>query len=200
MTCPRPMYHPYNDVIIASIASQITSLAIVYSAVYSGADERKHQSSASLAFVRGIHRGPVNSPHKWPVTLKLFPFDDVIMSLCLQMATVLTPSWLLNHFVIHSFDISCFKYIYSATCHHSKWPTRSSEILRPRVFCSLSSSNWSQCIYQYVRKIPDRTTVSLTTKITIHQQHHSLPHGYFWKGWLISAIWLVSFLLDAWSF
>ena len=51
----------------------------VYSTVYSGADERKHQSSASLAIVRWIHRGPVNSPHKWPVTRKMFPFDDVIM-------------------------------------------------------------------------------------------------------------------------
>ena len=38
-----------------------------------------HQSSASLAFVRGIHRRPVNSPHKWPVTRKMSPFDDVIM-------------------------------------------------------------------------------------------------------------------------
>ena len=61
------------------IASQITSLTIVYSAVYLDADQRKHQSSASLAFVRGIHRGPVNSPHKWPVTRKMFPFDDVII-------------------------------------------------------------------------------------------------------------------------
>ena len=61
-------------------ASQITSLTIVYSTVYSDADQRKHQSSASLAFVRGIHRGPVNSPHKWPVTRKMFPFDDVIMT------------------------------------------------------------------------------------------------------------------------
>ena len=41
---------------------------------------RKHQSSASLAFVRGIHRGPVNSPHKWPVMRKMRPFDDVIMN------------------------------------------------------------------------------------------------------------------------
>ena len=62
-----------------AIASQITSLTIVYSTVYSDADQRKHQSSASLAFVWGIHRGPVNSPHKWPVTRKMFPFDDVIM-------------------------------------------------------------------------------------------------------------------------
>ena len=49
------------------IASQITSPRIVYSTVYSDADQKKHQSSASLAFVRGIHRGPVNSPHKWPI-------------------------------------------------------------------------------------------------------------------------------------
>ena len=58
--------------------TRITSLTIVYSTVYLNADQRKHQSSASLAFVRGIHRGPVNSPHKWPVTRKMFPFDDVI--------------------------------------------------------------------------------------------------------------------------
>ena len=64
---------------MGTIASQITSLAIVYSIVYSSAYQRKLQSSASLAFVRGIHRGPVNSPHKWPVTRKMFPFDDVIM-------------------------------------------------------------------------------------------------------------------------
>ena len=50
-----------------------------FSNFYSDADQRKHQSSASLAFVRGFHRGPVNSPHKWPVTRKMFPFDDVIM-------------------------------------------------------------------------------------------------------------------------
>ena len=69
----------HDDVTMSGMASQITSLTIVYSTVYTGADQRKHQSPASLAFVRGIHRGPVNSPHKWPVTRKLFPFDDVIM-------------------------------------------------------------------------------------------------------------------------
>ena len=46
---------------MTTMASQITSLTIVYSMVYSDADQRKHQSSASLAFVRGIHQGPVNS-------------------------------------------------------------------------------------------------------------------------------------------
>ena len=76
---PAPENYHYGDVIIGTIASQITSLTIVYSTIYSDADQRKHQSFASLAFVRGIHRGPVNSPHKWSVTRKMFPFDDVIM-------------------------------------------------------------------------------------------------------------------------
>ena len=69
----------YCDVIMNPTASLITSLTIVYSTVYSDTDQRKHQSPASLAFVWGTHRGPVNSPHKWPVTRKMFPFDDVIM-------------------------------------------------------------------------------------------------------------------------
>ena len=64
---------------MSAMASQITSLTIVYSTVYSGADQRKHQSSSSLAFVRGIHRWPVSSPHKGPVTRKMFAFDDVIV-------------------------------------------------------------------------------------------------------------------------
>ena len=64
---------------MGAMAFQITSLTIVYSAVCSGTDRRKHQSSASLAFVRGIHRWQVNSPHKGPATRRMFPVDDVIM-------------------------------------------------------------------------------------------------------------------------
>ena len=59
---------------MGAMASQITSLTIVYSTVHLGVDQRKHQSSASLAFVRGLHRWLVNSPHKRPVTQKIFPF------------------------------------------------------------------------------------------------------------------------------
>ena len=69
----------YNDVIMGATTFQITSLTIVYSSVHSGSDQRKHRSSASLAFVQGIDQWPVNSPHKWPATWKMFPFDDVIM-------------------------------------------------------------------------------------------------------------------------
>ena len=46
----------HNAVIMGAMASQITSLTIIYSTVYSGADQRKHQSSVSLAFAMGIHR------------------------------------------------------------------------------------------------------------------------------------------------
>ena len=63
---------------MGAMASAITSLTIVYSTVYSGTDQRKYQSSASLAFVRGIHRWPVNSAHKWPVTREKFLVDDVM--------------------------------------------------------------------------------------------------------------------------
>ena len=69
----------YSGIIMSAMTSQMISLTNVYSTVYSGADQRKHQSSASLAFVRGIHRWPGNSPHKWPVMREKFPFDDVIM-------------------------------------------------------------------------------------------------------------------------
>ena len=69
----------YSDIILGTMASQITRLKIVCWTVYSGADQRKHQCSAPPAFVWGIHWWPVNSPHKGPVTRKMFPFDDVIL-------------------------------------------------------------------------------------------------------------------------
>ena len=75
---------------MGAMPSQITSLTIVYWTVYLGTDQRQHQSSASLAFVRGIHWGPVKSPHKWPVTRKMFPFDDIIM-LRRSISTCITP-------------------------------------------------------------------------------------------------------------
>ena len=73
------LYVQYNDVTMGTMASQITSLTTVYLTVYSRADQRKHQSSTSLAFARGILRWPVNSPHQGPVTRKMLPFDAAIM-------------------------------------------------------------------------------------------------------------------------
>ena len=73
----------YGDVIMGAMAFRITSLTIACTTVYSGADQRKYLSPASLVFVREIHRGPVNSPHKRPGTRKMSPFDDVIMARCM---------------------------------------------------------------------------------------------------------------------
>ena len=78
----------FIDVIMSAIGSQFTRISIVYSTVCSGADQRKHQSSASRAFVRGIYLWPVNFPHKGQLTRNLFPFDDVIMII-----------WTFSHFL-----------------------------------------------------------------------------------------------------
>ena len=86
----RPRRIHCDDVIMSEIASQITSLTIVYPTVLSGADQSKHQSSASLAFVWEIHRWPVNFPHKWPVTRKIVPFDDVIMYILSKIIIVVS--------------------------------------------------------------------------------------------------------------
>ena len=75
----QALLNHYNDVTMSAISSQITGVSIVCPTLVSGTNQSKYQSSASLAFVRGIHRSPVNSPHKRPVTRKMFPFDDVIM-------------------------------------------------------------------------------------------------------------------------
>ena len=79
---------------MGAMALQITSLTIVYSTIYSGADQRKHQRSASLAFVRGIERWPVNSPHKGPVTRKMFTFDYDIMGYHVIYDSIKTILWI----------------------------------------------------------------------------------------------------------
>ena len=73
---------------MGAMAPQITSLTIVYLTFYWDADRRKHQSSASLVFEWGIHREPVNSPHKWPAWRNMFPFDDVIMVITSQITGI----------------------------------------------------------------------------------------------------------------
>ena len=82
--CPGSLRHQIISTLQwrnnGAMASQITSLTTVYSTIHSGADQRKHQSSASLAFVCGEFTGDRWIPHKWPITRKMFPFDDVMMN------------------------------------------------------------------------------------------------------------------------
>ena len=96
---------------MSTMASQITSLTVVYSTFYSGTDQRKHQSSTSLAFVRGIHQSLVNSPHKGPVTRKMFPLDDVIMmavSGVHQLLALFPSGWTERLKVVSHAGKSCF--------------------------------------------------------------------------------------------
>ena len=72
-------WNHYRDVILSAIASEIISVLIVYWTVCSGTDQRKHHSSAPLAFVRRIYRWPMISPHKGLVTWKMLSFDDTIL-------------------------------------------------------------------------------------------------------------------------
>ena len=78
--CPQTNILHYSDIIMSAMASHITSIYIVCWNVDSGSDQRKHQRPASLAFVCGIHRWQVNSPHKRPVTRKYFHL--ITSSLC----------------------------------------------------------------------------------------------------------------------
>ena len=89
----------YSDVIMGAMASQISSISIVCSTVCSAVDQRTHKGSASLAFVRGIHRSPVDSPHKGLVTRKRFQFDDIVM-----MAIVLA-WWLILKSIVNSYAL-----------------------------------------------------------------------------------------------
>ena len=85
---------------MGAMASQITSLKVIYSIVYSGTDQKKLLKLSLLAFVRGIHRSPVNSPHKEPVTRNMFLFDDVIMVYMRMISEVVImgPFWHRNPF------------------------------------------------------------------------------------------------------
>ena len=95
----------YNYVIISAMASQITSPTIVYSTVYPGADQRKHQTS--LAFLMGIHQWPVNSPHKGPVARKMLPFGDVIMKLTgSRPASIMVCLIAVTRYIWHPQDIT----------------------------------------------------------------------------------------------
>ena len=123
------IHRHYNDVIMGTMVSQITSLTIVYSSVYSGADQRKHQRSASLAFLRGIHRWPVNSPHKWPVMRKMLPFDYVIMHISISPVQTHYPIsfpcvWRLHLMILESDmqnDAQCNVVVFSQGLNTDLW-------------------------------------------------------------------------------
>ena len=111
----------YIDVMMTTMATQITSLVVVYWIVYSGANQRKPQSSASLAFVRGIHRRPVNSAHKGPVTRKMIPFDDVIVWYQNPLHIGQHIPWSVHSFAVRSFAV--VRYLFTVDSLTLFWHT-----------------------------------------------------------------------------
>ena len=97
----KPKLIHYIDVIMGAMAFHMTSLTIVYSTVYSCADHRAPKLRVSGLCV-DIHQWPMNSPHKWPVTRKIIPCDDVILLQCFflndKCAVTLLISMFGNHF------------------------------------------------------------------------------------------------------
>ena len=97
-----------------AMASQITGVSIVCSTICSDTDQRKHQSSAPMAFVRGIHRWPMDFLDKGPVTRKKFPFDGVIMKDLVSHDTQQLPvpvmipgQWSPEEFILRHFRNKC---------------------------------------------------------------------------------------------
>ena len=91
----------YSDVIMSMMASHTTGILVVYWNVCSGADKKNTKAPRHLAFVRGIHRWTVSTPHQGPVTRKMFPFDNVIMYTTWWAHSIKRSNRLFSHIMPH---------------------------------------------------------------------------------------------------
>ena len=157
----------YSDVIMGMMASKISGLTIVYSTVYSGTDHRKNQSSTSLAFVWGIHRVPVNSPYKWPVTWKMFQFDDVIME------AVFVNTWLLLRYACYI--INHLNKLMAILIFHLILIIVYEVFMSPPMYCVFTGMTkvgyWFQCTHP----LWDAWVNNLNTPHYLSQQRHACP-------------------------
>ena len=157
---------------MSAMTSHNTGVSIDYLTGCSGADQRKHESSAWLAFVRRIHRWAVKSPHKGPITRKMFPFDDVIMGLCIIKCMQITTHIYLDWFLYIFADIRLHVY-YS--------------ILHTRLSRALSATNEFK-----VKSLgPIFTTLAWSVIITCHQHYSlcALEIGSTHHSWIQHGLW-----------
>ena len=77
---------------------------------------------ASPAFVRGIHRSPVNSPHKLPITRKMFPFDDVII--CKVPVTSIAAMYIFRYLINIALCFRCLDSYYGNRPIEKDYPAR----------------------------------------------------------------------------
>ena len=144
---------------------QITGVSVVCSNVCSGTDQRKHQSSMSLAFVRGIHRSLVDSPHKGPVMWEMLPFDDVIMRYTIAL------SWW--------WDMGCLIYHWGQlheyiTETYWQYFFYSKEVcFKPHLhYCS----SLSHCLVPFGASASDGSVISMCWG-------HIYVQNWHWRGW-----------------
>ena len=171
---PACVSHHYSDAIMGVMASQISSLPIVLlNRLFSG-DQTKHQNYASLAFVRGIQRWPVNSPHKWPVTRKMFPFDDVIMTqtaiwvdptlaqcrhcrpdvepASAQLIDVWQKNYIFCRFSIYHGPIQ-HGIVYNTTTTRVEWHCSVIELIKDTTYLALMDELWDVYWQDFMRKL-----------------------------------------------
>ena len=97
------IYH-YTDVTMNAMASQITGLSIVYSNICPGADQRKHQTSTPLTFVRGIHRFPAQRASNAENVSIWWRHHDICV--CKLSHICCRQCWLIVNWIVENFDES----------------------------------------------------------------------------------------------
>ena len=146
----------YSDVIMDTMASQITSLTTVYLTVYS-VQIKENIKLCVIGLCVGIYRRPVNSPHKLPVTRKIFPFDDVIMVITCQNARILVwrfvclSGWKITHnprTYWHIFTKFGTQMHFGLVQNHIYFQTYHTNILAKLLICA--SPHLSECIFIFV--------------------------------------------------
>ena len=173
---------------MSAMASQITGVSTVYWTACSGADQRKHQSSASLAFVWGIHRWPVNSSHKRPVTRKMFPFDDVIMhtpnGICNQCQSQYTDSW------TGCVADTSITGVITTTLHYLIPRVRKCASLKPRQECRHFPTFWTGFSFMKMYEFRFRFNWSLFLRFALTILR------YCFRWWLVSVNYVLVFRLS----
>ena len=161
-----PLLIHYSDIIMGADSSRITNITIVYSTVYSSRRSKKTSK----------HRWPVNFPHKWPVTRKMFPFDDVIIYAIRENVTFVD---LVSKKMSPLFPVEC-PIAWSCDGHNPHWRqpitlTNYDPVHRPIYALSSLICRHRLSIKKNLKPI------QLETNLTSAHIHKSCSHGNQWN-------------------
>ena len=166
-TTLKDMGKHHSDVTMSAMGSQITGVSIVCAAVCSGTGQRKYQSSASPAFFMGIYRWQVDSPHKGPVTRKMFPLDDVIIIHQYKNTTKYEPcAYFGDVLCIHCDDVVL--HVGGATDGQAKSTSSSDHAVKTGLKYPLSLTT-SQQHFVVIQHLHSLTLCALTKVLSVHK-------------------------------